>query len=145
MNVVGEAERRPHFCEFTTRLFIKRNFYGLMITAIWHYVAVYSTGATQYSGCAAALMLSYLPCRPPSLLPPLLLCYRRRGPRLDRIIFYSKRIVVAATIRWGSSRCRSSAATTVWARLPARFIWSSLVLVARSVLPQLIPHFDNEK
>lgn len=35
----AQQKPRHHFCEFATRLFIKRNFYGLMITAIWHYVS----------------------------------------------------------------------------------------------------------
>lgn len=59
-------------------------------------------------------MLSYLPLPPTTTAVHYRRC--RRGPRLDRIIFYSKRIVVAATIRFGVVCC-----------LPARIIWSSSV------------------
>lgn len=50
------------------------------------------------SGCATALMLSYLPCRPANEHYYLAAEFSvTGGPCLDRIIFYSKRIVVAAT------------------------------------------------
>lgn len=134
-----------YFCKFTTRLFIKRNFYGLMITAIWHYVVVVCCSwevkknvrvvGRRKSECAAALMLSYLPflALPACVLISHCAPHSSATPQSTDNDDYDEVLVLIGLsfIQWEwRRRCGGG----------HHLFRGRFKLVA-----QLIPHFDNEK